>query len=549
PAYTSFTNSNYRGIADISADPYYQIDSDPGTFDIPVGNGYLFFFRGGETTSSPFSTGSTPDDGTLAATGALNQGSITVTNWYNEFLGNTGLLYTTTSSDPGVQGMNLVGNPYPSTIDWNTFNTTTPGTGIYTSGLSGAIYMLNPPYQAGGGNYASYIPGVGGTNNATNLIASGVGFFAQTISANATLQFNESAKVNTQVTSPALFMANRQTLATNTPVKQQIRLLMQLDSINNDEILINFNPKTKVAFNVMEDARYRVGTGKVSLASLSSDNIALAINQLPLATKGDTIHLKVGATASGTYSLKLKSVQGIPQIYDIWLKDAFAKDSVNLRNTGTYSFTVNTGDTTTFGSHRFVLTLQEDPALAYKLISFDAEKDATERRQVHVTWKTQNEADYTHFTVERSTDNGKTYGVIGGMLSSGQGTYDMTDRTPEKGNNLYRLKQEDFNKTITYSNVVTVQFSNNGNDKGGRVSCYPNPAKSNIDLSFVPKSQDKTTYNITISNSSGKVVKFAHVTDTNWHDNVSNLLTGTYLIQVTDKKTNNVIGQTKFVKL
>jgi hypothetical protein len=30
---------------------------------------------------------------------------------------------------------------------------------------------------------------------------------------------------------------------------------------------------------------------------------------------------------------------------------------------------------------------------------------------------------------------------------------------------------------------------------------------------------------------------------------VSNLLIGTYLIQVTDKKDNSVVGQTKFVKL
>jgi len=461
-------------------------------------------------------------------------------------LGNTGLLYTTASGDPTIEGTNLVGNPYPATIDWSKFSNTNSSAAIYGPGLSGTIWMLVPGAQAGAGNYATYIPGVGATNGGTNLVASGEGFFVQATGAGATLTFTESAKTSTQATGAAVFMANKQSLSTT--AKQQIRLLMQLDSVSADEILINFSPSTKAAYNMMEDARYRAGNGKVNLASLSSDNVALAINQLPLATTGDTIHLKVGATASGTYTLSLKSAQGIPQMYNIWLKDAFTKDSVNLRNTSTYSFTVNTGDTTTFGSHRFVLTLQQDPALAYKLISFDAEK-GTDGRQVQISWKTQNEANNTNFTVERSNDNGKTYNVIGGMLSSGEGTYSMADKNPGKGNNLYRLKQEDLNNNITYSNVVNIEFADNGNNSTNRVTCYPNPVISNVTLNFAPKSQSNATYDITISNSSGKVVKLVHTTDTKWQGNVSNLLIGTYLVKVFNSKDQSEVGTTKLIKL
>ncbi|MGZ4001242.1 MAG: T9SS type A sorting domain-containing protein, partial [Mucilaginibacter sp.] len=547
---TTFLNGNYRGIASIASDPYYLINLDSdGTgaqYDIPVGNGYLFFFRGGSGTTNPFSTSSIPANGTLASTGTLNEGNVSVTNWYNESLGNTGLLYTTASGDLSIEGTNLVGNPYPATIDWSKFSNTNSAAGIYGPGLSGAIWMLVPGAQAGAGNYATYIPGVGATNGGTNLIASGEGFFVQATGAGATLTFTENAKTSTQATGAAVFMANKQSLSTT--VKQQIRLQMQLDSVSADEILINFSPSTKAGYNMMEDARYRAGNGKVNLASLSSDNVALAINQLPLATKGDTIPLKVGATASGTYTLNLKSAQGIPQMYNIWLKDAFTKDSVNLRNTSSYSFTVNTADTTTFGAHRFVLALQQDPALAYKLISFDAEKSA-DGRQVQVSWKTQNEANNTNFAVERSNDNGKTYNVIGGMLSSGEGTYALADRNPGKGNNQYRLKQEDLNGNITYSSVVNIEFADNGNNSANRVTCYPNPAISNITLSFVPKSQSNATYDITISNSSGKVVKLVHTTDTKWQGNVSNLLTGTYLVKIFNSKDQSEVGTTKLIKL
>jgi len=550
PAFTTFLNSNYRGIESYASDPYYVIntDSDPGNtplYDIPVGNAYLFFFRGGITTSTPFSTSSVPDDGTLAATGTLNQGPISVTNWYNEQQGNTGMLVTTASGDPGIEGMNLVGNPYPSTIDWNTFSNSTSSAPIYGPGLSGTIYLLNPGGQAGAGNYGSYIPGIGGTNNATNLIASGVGFFVQAVTPNSPLTFTESAKISTQVSGSALFMANKQSV-TAAAVKQQIRLLMQMDSVNNDETLISFGANTKSAFNTMEDAHYRTGSGKVSLASMSSDNVPLAINQLPLATKGDTIKLKVGAAASGTYTLKLESATGIPQIYDIWLKDAFTKDSVDLRKTSTYSFTVTTTDTTTSGANRFKLVLQQDPALAYQLLSFDAEKTGN-GRQGQLTWKTKNEEDYTRFAVERSSDNGKNYTIIGSMTSNGQGAYSLVDQKPEKGVNIYRLKQTDFNNNITYSNIVDLHFGENSGNT--RITCFPNPAINNICVGFDPKSNRKTTYDIRVTNSTGKVVRFAQITDTTWRDNVSNLLTGTYLIQVTDKKDNSIIGQTKFVKL
>src|SRR5437588_9337851 len=128
-------------------------------------------------------------------------------------------------------------------------------------------------------------------------------------------------------------MANR---APVDVVHQNIRLVMKLDSINADEILVNFNANAKPAFNIAEDAHYRMGTGKVNLASLSSDNQPLAINQLPLALNGDTIKLRVGAAASGNYTLNLKSITDVPLIYGVWLKDAFTKDSVNLRTTAIY---------------------------------------------------------------------------------------------------------------------------------------------------------------------------------------------------------------------
>jgi hypothetical protein len=228
------------------------------------------------------------------------------------------------------------------------------------------------------------------------------------------------------------------------------------------------------------------------------------------------------------------------------LVDAKTNDTTDLRKTQSYSFTINTGDTTTFGAHRFSVVINQNFALQYKLISFNGSQVGTSKH-VQLTWSTVNEQNYTHFTVERSNDNGKTFSVVGGLVSTGAGTYALLDNYAYDGDNQYRLKQEDYNNAITYSNIVDVKISSQGSSD--HLSIYPNPASSNISISFVPKAVSKTTYNLRISNSAGIVVKYAVLSEPSWQGNVSNLLTGSYLVQIVDSKDNTIIGQTKFVKL
>jgi len=329
----------------------------------------------------------------------------------------------------------------------------------------------------------------------------------------------------------------------NTP--QYLRLQLALDTINADGTIIRFNQNAKTTFNPAEDAHYKIGTGKVSLASLSSDNVPVAYNQLPLALQGDTIRLNIKASASGNYSFKIKELVGIPQLYNVFLVDALKKDTTDLRKTQTYSFAINTADTSTFGAHRFSLIINQNPSLQYKLLTFTGNQVANSKH-VQLVWTAVNEQNYTHFTVERSTDKGKTFNVVGGLVSTAAGTYSLVDKFALDGDNQYRLKQEDFNNNITYSNIVDITITaKGGND---HLTCYPNPATSNFSVSFVPKANSKT-YELKISNSAGIVVKYVVLNEPNWQGNVSSFLTGSYLIQVIDKRDNSIIGQTKLVKL
>lgn len=542
PSNSTFTSGNFRGIGYISNSPSYTIDNDGQNYSIPVGNGYLFYFRGSrnqKTLTELTTAGAAATDDTLNAKGLLNQGTITVSHWYT---GTPELLYSVTSGNAAIEGFNLVGNPYASSIDWDTFSDSTATAPIYGPGLSPIIALMNPTGQTSSGNYGYYAPGVGGTNNATNIIPSGVGFFVQaTPGGTNTLTFTEAAKTNTQPAAISLFMAKKPPVG-NT--KQSIRLLMSADSVNTDETLINFSFNTKPQYDLKEDARYRNGTGKVSLASMSGDQVPLGINQMPW-SKNRTIPLKVSATASGNYNLTLKSIQGIPQLYTVALKDAYTRDSVDLRKAATYSFAINTADTATFGASRFSLVISEDPAKQCELLSFDAQRTGIVP-QVQLQWKTKNEADYTRFTVERSTDNGKTFNVLTGFTSTDAGNYSYLDNNPSYGTNLYRLKQVDIDNNVTYSQTQKVDIINRDN----RVVCvYPNPAKSSINLCIVTKTRDVDRYNILVTNSSGVIVRQVLSSRADWQSNISSLLTGTYLVRVLNSKDRSLVGEAKFVKL
>jgi hypothetical protein len=534
-------------MANITDPLNYQINSDPvnndaGNWSIPVGNGYLFFFRGGSTTVNPYVTTTIPDPATLVASGNLNVGQVIVHDWYTP--GSANLGYSTASSDVHVEGFNLIGNPYACTIDLETTNSTDKNTGIYASpNITGFAYELDPQTL----NYGVYTIGgtIPPTNNASRYIVSGQGYFVQATSTGGQYIFNESAKsVGTQNTGATLLMGKPADLTANV---QYMKVRMAMDSINKDETIISFGSSTKAQFDIKEDALYRAGTGKVSISSMSADNKALVVNRMPLDQKSIAIPLSVGATANGTYSLSMNSIKGIPQLYDIWLMDAYRKDSLDMRHNSTYRFDVIKTDSASFGANRFKLVLRQNPALAYHLLSFNAEK--AQGKEVQLGWVTEHEENYTNFTVERSTDNGKTYAIVGDVAATGAGVYSFMDKTPGT-NNLYRLKSEDYNGAITYSPIVPIGFSNLSNNlTSNNINVYPNPATSAVTLSINSAINTATTYNFKITNSYGLLIKQGTSTQANWQTNVSDLQPGTYVIQVVNTKDQSFVGKTKFVKL
>jgi len=568
PSNASFTSGNFKGVTDMSTltSPYTLTISNNGTTKaLYVGNGFMFFFRGDKINSVGTSPGKTtypyvaPESVVFTATGNLNQGSYTVNNWQT----GSGLLFTTVAGNSAIQGFNLVGNPYASTIDWEAVNSG----GIVATNLNPSIYVFNPVTN----QYNTYSSSthVGNPVTFTGKIASGQGFFVKANNTSPSLVFNESAKSTTVIN------AGSGNLMMGTPagqaVKQQLfRLRLSLDSINYDDIAIGFKSTASEKYDLSEDSKYLTGLGALEgLASYSGDTVpeALAINFLPLPKKAPrVIKLKVTAKNSGRLTLEKTQLDSLPKIYELWLMDRYKRDSLDIRHNSTYIFDIDRNDTMSFGDKRFELVIRQDKALGIHLLDFRAAKATG---GVLLTWKVENEGNYTNFTVERSTDNGASFTVLGGSASNSQGIYTFLDSSPANAVNIYRVKIEDLNGTISYTKAIAISYnSGTGLTASTNIAVYPNPAVGLINLNInqpelatlnlsgvqgtgysLTTAATQGSYSIKIINVSGAVIQSATSSQPTWQGDVSALQPGTYILQVLNNKDKSIVGKTTFVKL
>jgi hypothetical protein len=191
--------------------------------------------------------------------------------------------------------------------------------------------------------------------------------------------------------------------------------------------------------------------------------------------------------------------------------------------------------------------IQQNPAHAYQLLSFNAKKVSN---GVALAWTTSNEQNYTGFTVERSNDGGKTFTAIDSLDSSGQGNYNFTDKNPLTGQNQYRLAQKEIDDSTSYSKVITIEYSSQSNNLvKSNVNVYPNPAKSNINVSVVNTTGGGASYNIRLMNSFGLVIRQTTSAQATYQADISGLAPGTYMVMVYNKSDNSLVGNSKFVKL
>jgi len=512
------------------------------TAQVPVGNSVQVYYVG-PYVASPVLTATAPASALSTATGYLNQGTIAtyVFSTGSNYLSYNPAINNTPAKGPGL---NQLGNPYPSTIDLDS---------LYFDNKTGAgaigpmFWELKQPgntFVAYSGNHTS------STAGSSAYVASGQGFFVQAISTNSTLTFYEKDKVNVNIgtsTTPPLILSQRDPNSMTAAIQQPstlsgLHLQIMQDTATYTQTGIYFNKSWNDKYSPLEDAVDLDGPSpKVYLSSYSSDGARLCINGLGDYTEGKVVKLYASATSSGTYTISLADINNISSLYNVFLRDHKLNDSVDLRTTGTYTFTINTGDTTTYGANRFDLVLERQAVPPYQLLTFTGQKVS---KGVQLAWTALNPGNYTGYTLQKKNSDG-TFSPIYTVQSNNSADYNYTDPNPVIGDNIYRLAQNDINGTVSYSSQVTIGYNNVSSN--GYFSVYPNPATDMINILVNSTTATAANYTADIYNTSGMLMDHRTLNTYSWTEDISNYKEGVYIIAL--KNTNgDVLAKSKFIK-
>jgi uncharacterized repeat protein (TIGR02543 family) len=248
--------------------------------------------------------------------------------------------YSTNSS--AYEGANLLGNPYPSAIDWSLLDNTY-GAVNYWNGATNSYSSWNNGAAINGG--VQYIPPM-------------QGFFI-IAPANGTFSINNSHRTHTGATS---YFKN------NEISENSIRLVAS-SQIYTDELLVRFTDEATTGFDLQHDA-YKFASGTAGLSELYSytGNKKLSIDVRPVC---DVVQLGFANDQSGTYSIGINQVNGITKAT---LEDTKTNTFTDLLK-GTYAFSYTAGES----DQRFKLhmsTLGIDDKKATEVVIYSYRKTA-----------------------------------------------------------------------------------------------------------------------------------------------------------------------------
>ncbi|MDP4266635.1 MAG: S8 family serine peptidase [Bacteroidota bacterium] len=256
---------------------------------------------------------------TLNIFGEVNNDSLTA-NVTNEGVKN----------NPELDGWNLIGNPYPSPIDWD-------GEGwTRKSVLPGLYFFNNTTYR--NGFYTSYISGISNNGAAdANIIPIMQGFLVKAIYSGS-LSINNKVRRDIINPAPAFYK-------TNNDQRSLIRLSASGNSGYIDYTVIYFDTNATTGFDDKYDALKLKNTeSQMPNIYTVTGSVNLSINALPvLVNDSDVIvPVKFESLSDGDFKISLIDATNFPVKYHIYIEDKKNKSLSNFINNPVYSFTYST---------------------------------------------------------------------------------------------------------------------------------------------------------------------------------------------------------------
>jgi len=233
------------------------------------------------------------------------------------------------------RGFNLVGNPYPSYLNWESATRTSVGptmwyrskdAGAYVFATYGAVSQLGT--SLGGIPVTKYIPPM----QAFWVRVSGAG--------SGTLAFDNSMLSHSATSN--LLKAPSATAAT-----QQVLRLQVSNGINNDEAIVFFNENAANGFDAYDSPKMTNANAAIPEIYTMAGNEQLVINGLTSVTPNEELALGFTTGQSNTFTIKATEFSNFSADTKVYLRDNLLNTEQELTSGSEYSFSSDIASTST----------------------------------------------------------------------------------------------------------------------------------------------------------------------------------------------------------
>lgn len=325
-----FVSAKVSDLTDEAIESIYRYDENRYVSGFPA-SGWVSHYNPDNTLvpMSGYAVNLGPDAGplTIDITGEVSNGDLSVPVYNHD--------------QPYTSGFNLVGNPYPSPVDWNLIDQ-------LNSNIDNAVYYFsNSVIDQYGGTYITYINGISSDGRATNIIPSMQGFFIHVADGawpvEGRLVMNNSVRVN-DLEHPLVKSA-----AADTP-----KILRLSASFSNhpelpDHTVIYFDEQATPEFDGQLDALKLLNTDASvpSLFSVTPAASRLSINGMP-PPGGKTLVVPLGLVTQldGNIMFRVSALDPSMTAMKISFIDSVAGAKREIEINSEYSVDLRAGDYT-----------------------------------------------------------------------------------------------------------------------------------------------------------------------------------------------------------
>jgi len=497
----------------------------PATTGEPVTNrqGWMLFVRGSRAINLPLSnTGTLADNTVLRAVGAIKYGT-----------------QSTITSAGG--GFTVIGNPYPSPVDFNAFT---------RSGVIGGVggnnaYYLWDPYIGGGSGVGAFVTfsrngtvydmtvsgGYPGSSSITNtgVIPSGAALMVNLIPGGS-IGFAETDKT-VDVPGPGFVFR-----PSTDPAASSLRATLYVLDADEptyiaDGSLVTFSENSNTAVDNEDAIKVNNFTQNFSV---TRDGTRIAIERRNLLVANDSIFYTMWNMRQKNYELEIAGTNlRLPMGTVAFLEDNFLhqKTALGYTDTTRISFSV-TADAASAAANRFMIVIEQAGVVP---VTFTAVKAYQQSSDIAVEWTVQNELNIVGYEVEKSLDGIHFTSMNNTAATGGNAGYNWLDKQAVTGKNFYRIKSKDNAGRVKFSRIVKVTI---GKGKPS-ISIYPNPVTDDVvNLAF--SNMPESVYNVKIYNAIGQTVlvkQISHAAGSSSEMLMLNkkLAKGTYQLEVIKK--------------